>query len=97
MVGEGAYSEAIIPLNSDKNSLNLWEKTGRLIGTYENNTNQNSYSNEIKFTYASVITANNTQGVREVLQSDARMKYEKFKTYFERYERELFRRGRNGR
>lgn len=97
MVGEGAYSEAIIPLNNDKNSLNLWEKTGKLIGAYENNTNQNSYSNEIKFTYAPVITTNNVHGVREALESDAKLKYEEFKSYFERYEREKFRRGINGR
>ena len=97
MIGEGGYSEAVIPLNNDMNSLNLWEKTGRLIGAYENAGSQSSYNNEFKFTYAPVVTASNAAGVKEVLENDARMKYEEFKAYFDRYEREMFRRGRNGR
>lgn len=97
MIGEGRYSEAVIPLNNDVNSLNLWEKTGRLIGAYENVGSQSSYNNEFKFTYAPVVTASNAEGVKEVLENDARMKYEEFKAYFDRYEREMFRRGRNGR
>lgn len=97
MIGEGGYSEAVIPLNNDINSLNLWEKTGRLIGAYENAGSQSSYNNEFKFTYAPVVTASNAEGVKEVLENDARMKYEEFKAYFDRYEREMFRRGRNGR
>ena len=97
MIGEGGYSEAVIPLNNDVNSLNLWEKTGRLIGAYENTGSQSSYNNEFKFTYAPVVTASNAEGVKEVLENDARMKYEEFKAYFDRYEREMFRRGRNGR
>ena len=95
--GEGGYSEAVIPLNNDVNSLNLWEKTGRLIGAYENIGSQSSYNNEFKFTYAPVVTAPTAEGVKEVLENDARMKYEEFKAYFDRYEREMFRRGRNGR
>lgn len=97
MIGEGGYSEAVIPLNNDVNSLNLWEKTGRLIGAYENIGSKSSYNNEFKFTYAPVITAPTAEGVKEVLENDARMKYEEFKAYFDRYEREMFRRGRNGR
>ena len=97
MIGEGGYSEAVIPLNNDVNSLNLWEKTGRLIGAYENIGSQSSYNNEFKFTYAPVVTAPTAEGVKEVLENDARMKYEEFKAYFDRYEREMFRRGRNGR
>lgn len=97
MIGEGVYSEAVIPLNNDSNSLNLWEKTGRLIGAYENAGSQSSYNNEFKFTYAPVVTASNAAGVKDVLENDARMKYEEFKAYFDRYEREMFRRGRNGR
>lgn len=97
MIGEGAYSEAVIPLNNDSNSLNLWEKTGRLIGAYESKGSQIPYSNEFKFTYAPIVNTSNADGVKEVLENDARMKYEEFKTYFDRYEREMFRRGRNGR
>ena len=97
MIGEGGYSEAVIPLNNDVNSLNLWEKTGRLIGAYENIGSKSSYNNEFKFTYAPVVTAPTAEGVKEVLENDARMKYEEFKAYFDRYEREMFRRGRNGR
>ena len=96
MVGEGGYSEAVIPLNNNPNSLNLWEKTGRLIGAYENkNSSSNSY-NEFKFTYAPVVNASDSTGVREVLEKDAHMKYEEFKNYFDRYQKEMFRRG-NGR
>ena len=96
MVGEGGYSEVVIPLNNDPNSLNLWEKTGRLIGAYENkNSSSNSY-NEFKFTYAPVVNASDSTGVREVLEKDAHMKYEEFKNYFDRYQKEMFRRG-NGR
>lgn len=96
MVGEGGYSEAVIPLNNNPNSLNLWEKTGRLIGAYENkNSSSNSY-NEFKFTYAPVVNASDSTGVREVLEKDAHMKYEEFKNYFDRYQKEIFRRG-NGR
>lgn len=96
MVGEGAYSEAIIPLNNDRNSLNLWEKTGRLIGAYENKNSSSSSYNEFKFTYAPVVNASDSTGVREVLEKDAHMKYEEFKNYFDRYQKEIFRRG-NGR
>ena len=96
MIGEGAYSEAVIPLNNDSNSLSLWEKTGRLIGAYENkNSSSNSY-NEFKFTYAPVVNVSDSTGVREVLEKDAHMKYEEFKNYFDRYQKEMFRRG-NGR
>lgn len=96
MVGEGGYSEAVIPLNNNPNSLNLWEKTGRLIGAYENkNSSSNSY-NEFKFTYAPVVNSSDSTGVREVLEKDAHMKYEEFKNYFDRYQKEMFRRG-NGR
>ena len=96
MVGEGGYSEAVIPLNNNPNSLNLWEKTGRLIGAYEDkNSSSNSY-NEFKFTYAPVVNASDSTGVREVLEKDAHMKYEEFKNYFDRYQKEMFRRG-NGR
>ena len=96
MVGEGGYSEAVIPLNNDPNSLNLWEKTGRLIGAYENKDSSSNSYNEFKFTYAPVVNASDSTGVREVLEKDAHMKYEEFKNYFDRYQKEIFRRG-NGR
>lgn len=95
MVGEGGASEAIIPLKNDSNSLNLWEKTGRLLGTYEKSSSSN-YNSEFNFTYSPVITANNVTGVKEVLEKDAKMIYEQFKNYFDKYQRETFRRG-NGR
>lgn len=95
MVGEGGASEAIIPLKNDSNSLNLWEKTGRLLGAYEKSSSSN-YNSEFNFTYSPVITANNVTGVKEVLEKDAKMTYEQFKNYFDKYQRETFRRG-NGR
>lgn len=96
MVGEGNSSESIIPLNNSERSLNLWEKTGRLIGAYRNKDNNQSY-NEFKFTYAPVINAKDSNGVKEVLENNAKMTYQEFKSYFDRYQRENFRRGNNGR
>lgn len=96
MVGEGGASEAIIPLNKDANSMNLWEKTGRLLGAYEKDTTSNNTSNTFNFTYSPVVNAKDATGVKEVLENDARMSYEQFKSYFDKYQRETYRRG-NGR
>lgn len=96
MVGEGGTSEAIIPLIRDSNSMNLWEKTGRLLGAYEKNSSSSSSNNTFNFTYSPVVNAKDATGVKEVLERDARMSYEQFKGYFDRYQRETYRRG-NGR
>ena len=96
MIGEGGASEAIIPLTRDSNSMNLWEKTGRLLGAYEKNSSSSSSNNTFNFTYSPVVNAKDATGVKEVLERDARMSYEQFKGYFDRYQRETYRRG-NGR
>ena len=96
MVGEGGASEAIIPLTGDSNSMNLWEKTGRLLGAFDNNSSSNNTNTTFNFTYSPVVNAKDAAGVKEVLENDARMSYEQFKGYFDRYQRETYRRG-NGR
>lgn len=96
MVGEGGASEAIIPLTRDSNSMNLWEKTGRLLGAFDNSSSSNNTNTTFNFTYSPVVNAKDAAGVKEVLENDARMSYEQFKGYFDRYQRETYRRG-NGR
>lgn len=96
MVGEGGASEAIIPLTGDSNSMNLWEKTGRLLGAFDNRSSSSNSNNTFNFTYSPVVNAKDAAGVKEVLENDARMSYEQFKGYFDRYQRETYRRG-NGR
>ncbi|WP_293957933.1 phage tail tape measure protein [uncultured Fusobacterium sp.] len=96
MIGEGGASEAIIPLTRDSNSMNLWEKTGRLLGAFDNSSSSNNTNTTFNFTYSPVVNAKDAAGVKEVLENDARMSYEQFKGYFDRYQRETYRRG-NGR
>ena len=96
MVGEGGASEAIIPLTGDSNSMNLWEKTGRLLGAFDNSSSSSNANTTFNFTYSPVVNAKDAAGVKEVLENDARMSYEQFKGYFDRYQRETYRRG-NGR
>lgn len=96
MVGEGGASEAIIPLTGDSNSMNLWEKTGRLLGAFDNSSSSSNTNTTFNFTYSPVVNAKDAAGVKEVLENDARMSYEQFKGYFDRYQRETYRRG-NGR
>lgn len=94
MVGEGRTSETIIPHEKTANSLNLWEKTGRLLGVYEkSNTNNESYNNDFNFTYAPVINAADSSGVAEVLAKDKVNSYNQFKDWMDRYQRERFRKG----
>lgn len=91
MVGEGNSSEAIIPLNGSNRSLNLWEKTGRLLGANSNS----SYieTSEVKFVYSPVIHANDFAGVQEVLNKDAKLKYQEFENFMRKYEKERYRKG----
>lgn len=96
MVGEGGASEAIIPLTGDSNSMNLWEKTGRLLGAFDNSSSSSNANTTFNFTYSPVVNTKDAAGVKEVLENDARMSYEQFKGYFDRYQRETYRRG-NGR
>lgn len=97
MIGEGGSSEAVIPLKKDDNSLSLWEKTGRFLGAYENkNETVNNSTSKFEFVYAPVVTVKDSIGVKEVLNKDAKMKYQEFNNFMEKWQRENKRRG-NGR
>lgn len=97
MIGEGGSSEAVIPLKKDDNSLSLWEKTGRFLGAYENKKETvNNSTSKFEFVYAPVVTVKDSIGVKEVLNKDARMKYQEFNNFMEKWQRENKRRG-NGR
>lgn len=97
MIGEGGSSEAVIPLKKDDNSLSLWEKTGRFLGAYESkNETINNSTSKLEFVYAPVVTVKDSIGVKEVLNKDARMKYQEFNNFMEKWQRENKRRG-NGR
>lgn len=93
MIGEGGNSESIIPLTKNANSLSLWEKTGRFLGAYDSRENLSNGLSEFNFTYAPVIHANNVAGVEEALIKDKEISYNQFKNYFERYQREVYRKG----
>ena len=91
-VGEGGNSESIIPHDNSQRSLNLWEKTGRLIGAYESSNNSNSFT----FTYSPVIYANDSQNIDNTLKKNKDEAFDEFKNMMKKYERENIRRG-NGR
>lgn len=97
MIGEGGSSEAVIPLKKDDNSLSLWEKTGRFLGAYESkNETINNSTSKLEFVYAPVVTVRDSKGIKEVLDKDARMKYQEFNNFMDKWQRENKRRG-NGR
>lgn len=93
MVGEGAYSESIIPHNRSQRSLNLWETTGRLIGAYDRKEKEISTSSNdtIHFTFAPVVTDAKTAS-REIerQRDDAFREFEKM---YDRLKKEKRRRG----
>ena len=91
-VGEGGSSESIIPHDNSQRSLNLWEKTGRLIGAYENGNNSSSFN----LTYSPVIYANDSKDVDSTLRKNRDEAFNEFKNMMKKYERENIRRG-NGR
>ena len=91
-VGEGGSSESIIPHDKSQRSLNLWEKTGRLIGAYENGNNSSSFN----LTYSPVIYANDSKDLDSTLRKNRDEAFNEFKNMMKKYERENMRRG-NGR
>ena len=91
-VGEGGSSESIIPHDNSQRSLNLWEKTGRLIGAYENGNNSSSFN----LTYSPVIYANDSKDLDSTLRKNRDEAFNEFKNMMKKYERENMRRG-NGR
>ena len=91
-VGEGGSPESIIPHDKSQRSLNLWEKTGRLIGAYENGNNSSSFN----LTYSPVIYANDSKDLDSTLRKNRDEAFNEFKNMMKKYERENMRRG-NGR
>lgn len=95
-VGEGGSSESIIPHDGSDRSRGLWEKTGRLIGAFDNNNGNTSFNDSISFTYAPVIHAQDATGVEIALQKDREISLREFERYYDRMMSERKRRG-NGR
>lgn len=87
-VGEGGYSESIIPHDRSKRSLNLWEKTGQMIGAYDR-----SQSNSFQLVYSPTIQARDLQGVQQELKNSKEEAFREFKSMMREYEREQRRRG----
>lgn len=83
MVGEGRYSESIIPHDGgSKRSVSLWQKAGEALGmTSDNVPGSITPGGTLQVTYAPVIHANDAAGVEQVLNKD--------KTDFERVLRDI--------
>lgn len=97
MVGEGSYSETIIPHNKSQRSLTLWEKTGRLIGAYDRKEQLSSSVNTpIQFTFAPVIYSNDAKSVGKEIEKQKDVAFREFEKMYDRLLKEKKRRG-NGR
>ncbi|MEG2249904.1 MAG: phage tail tape measure protein [Bacilli bacterium] len=94
MVGEGAYSETIIPHNKSQRSLSLWEKTGRLIGAYDKKEQLSSSVNTpIQFTFAPVIYSNDAKNVGKEIEKQKDIAFREFEKMFDKLLKEKKRRG----
>ncbi|MBU3842640.1 MAG: phage tail tape measure protein [Candidatus Fusobacterium pullicola] len=94
LVGEGRSSESIIPHERTPKSLNLWQKTGELLGTYNpTSTTNNNSSTAITLSYSPTIYTNNNQSLEATLKKDKEDFERWFKESMNKYEREKFRRG----
>lgn len=94
MVGEGGSAEAIIPLNNNPNSLNLWQKAGEYIGGFKdrNSSSADTAPITVEYNYNPVIYANDATGVKDVLDRDRGMSQEKFNKMMDNYNRDRKRR-----
>lgn len=94
LIGEGGSSESIIPHERTPKSLNLWEKTGKLLGAYKptSTTNNNSLAT-ITFSYSPTIYANDSNSLETTLKKDKGDFERWFKESMNKYEKERFRRG----
>ncbi|MGL4566916.1 MAG: phage tail tape measure protein [Fusobacteriaceae bacterium] len=92
-VGEGGSSESIIPHDGSVRSKNLWEKTGQLIGAFNSTPNNSNFSDTINFTYSPVITAQDSKGVKEILEKDRMISLKEFEKHYDRMVNERKRRG----
>lgn len=94
LIGEGGSSESIIPHNRTPKSLNLWEKTGKLLGAYKpTSTTNNNSSATITFSYSPTIYANDKNNLETTLKKDKGDFERWFKESMNKYEKERFRRG----
>lgn len=94
MVGEGAYSETIIPHNKSQRSLSLWEKTGRLIGAYDKKEQLSSSVNTpIQFTFAPIIYSNDAKNVGKEIEKQKDIAFREFEKMFDKLLKEKKRRG----
>lgn len=93
MVGEGAYSESIIPHNRSQKSLNLWETTGRLIGAYDRKEKEISTSSNdtIHFTFAPVV--NDAKTASREIERQRDDAFREFEKMYDRLKKEKRRRG----
>jgi|GEM_PF-3189802 len=63
MVAEAGYSEAIIPLKRDANSISLWQKTGQALGMMQNqHASENNRNNGTSIWGRSSKIVNNNKG-----------------------------------
>lgn len=94
LIGEGGSSESIIPHERTPKSLNLWEKTGKLLGAYKpTSTTNNNSSATITFSYSPTIYANDNNSLEATLKKDKGDFERWFKENMNKYEKERFRRG----
>ncbi|MGL5376879.1 MAG: phage tail tape measure protein [Cetobacterium sp.] len=94
MVGEGAYSETIIPHNNSPRSLSLWEKTGQLIGAYDKKEATSNYnSSPIQFTFSPTIYSNDSKNVGREIEKQRELSFREFEKMYDRLEKEKRRRG----
>lgn len=92
MVGEGNYSETIIPHNNSPRSIDLWEKTGRLIGAYDKKESLNT-NNSIVFNFSPVIHANDLKGVKNEIESQRDISFKEFEKMYDKLQKDRKRRG----
>lgn len=94
LIGEGGSSESIIPHERTPKSLNLWEKTGKLLGAYKpTSTTNNNSSATITFSYSPTIYASDNNSLEATLKKDKGDFERWFKESMNKYEKERFRRG----
>ena len=94
LIGEGGSSESVILHERTPKSLNLWEKTGKLLGAYKpTSTTNNNSSATITFSYSPTIYANDSNSLETTLKKDKGDFERWFKESMNKYEKERFRRG----
>lgn len=97
LVGEGRSAETIIPHERTPRSLNLWERTGELLGAYNpSSTTNNNSTLGLTINYSPVINGVENNNLDTILRNDKANFERWFMENMKKYENEKFRRG-NGR